>query len=118
MTRSPAVPKLTYTKVIGRRTSWNKPLYRISPGFELLGIQVPDEFETDRISAPRPVMWMLPKRHIDPAAVLHDYCRRHRHDMELWETDLVFLQAMYLCGVPEPWRTICWLAVRTNRSRG
>lgn len=82
-----------------------------------LKIEIPKGFETDLVSAPWWVRWALPLDHMKRPAILHDYIREHRPDIELWRTNLIFLEAMYADGTIEPARTLAWLAVRTNRNR-
>lgn len=82
-----------------------------------LKIIVPKGFVTDLVSAPRWARWMLPLEHMKRPAILHDYLREHRPDIELWRTNLIFLEAMYADNTNEPAKTLAWLAVRTNRNR-
>lgn len=78
---------------------------------------VPAGFRTDLVSAPWWARWFLPLRHLAVAALVHDVLRRLYPDLPLGVIDALMLLVMIETGVPEPWRTIVWLSVRTNNNR-
>lgn len=89
--------------------------------FGLLGtdgptVTVPAGFETDGPSVP---WWALPFIQVGSmvrAAALHDYLQTQDW-LKPWETDLAFLAALGAEGVPEPQRSIVYLAVRWRTAR-
>lgn len=85
-----------------------------APGLTIL---IPAGFETDLVSAPGLARPLMPLHHLAAAALVHDWLRRHRPDLSLEQIDALMLLVMVETGVPEPWRTIVWLSVRTNNNR-
>lgn len=107
----------------GRRIQGRK-VYRVVRSFtyrtgprEGVPITIPAGFETDLVSAPWYLRWALPLKHMMLAAIVHDYARKHCDDILTEETDVIFLEAMYDCRVREPYKTLSWLAVRSNNNR-
>ena len=101
----------------------SRPLYRASawryasPTIAGLVVEIPDGFLTDLVSAPWWGRWLLPLRHLAVAALVHDRLRRDHPHLSLEAIDALMLLVMIETGAPEPWRTIVWLAVRTNNNR-
>lgn len=101
----------------------SRPLYRASawryasPTIDGLVIEIPDGFLTDLVSAPWWARPFMPLRALAVAALIHDWLRRMAPHLPLEVIDALMLLAMIEIGVPEPWRTIVWLAVRTNNNR-
>lgn len=102
-----------------------RPIYRVKESFFYevgfigsgLKIEIPAGFESDLVSAPWWCAWLLPLDHMKRPAILHDYLREKRPDIELWRTNLIFLEAMYADRTIEPAKTLAWLATRTNKNR-
>ena len=84
------------------------------PGFVVI---VPAGLHTDLVSAPWWGCWLLPLRHLAVAALVHDALRRLVPDLPLEIIDALMLLAMIETRVPEPSRTVVWLAVRTSNTR-
>lgn len=104
---------------IGRTRKWfGRPIYRTTAEIPLGdGTVIPAGFETDLVSSPAVVKWLLPNDHLEIPAIKHDFRRKHRPDLSLWKTDLAFLDDMHDANVAEPARTLCWLATRLNKNR-
>ena len=80
------------------------------------GIEVPAGFETDGPSVPFFLLPFLPVGAMYRTAAVHDFLRQAT-DLPLYVTDLIFAEALGTDGVREPYRTLAYLGVRTNRSR-
>jgi len=91
-------------------------IYRAGP-FGGGEISIPAGFETDLVSAPWYLRWALPLKHMMLPAIVHDYARKFCLGITTSGTDLIFLEAMYDCRVREPYKTLSWLAVRSNNNR-
>jgi hypothetical protein len=99
---------------IGRTSKYfGRPIYRLLEDYE----EIPAGFETDLVSAPFIIKWLLPNDHMKLPAIKHDYRRKHRPDLPLEVTDILFLTDLYVAGVPFIKRLICFLAVRSNNRR-
>ena len=97
---------------IGRTSKFlGRPTYRLLEAID----DIPAGFETDLVSAPSLVKWLLPNDHMRIPAIKHDYRRKLGQDLE--ETDILFLLDMYKAGVPFLTRLICFLSVRNNNRR-
>lgn len=102
-----------------------RPVYRTQgrlryeAGFSGSGLvfEVPENYETDLVSAPWVVKWLMPVKSMRRPAILHDYLRASRFDLELWRTDLIFLEAMCAEGVSVFWRLASYLAVQISNTR-
>lgn len=123
MRNRPSMPALV--KIPGRVGGWrifgfvlgSRPLYASSQEFRYGGARIPAGFTTDLVSAPWFARPFMPLRHLAACALYHDYLLRMRPDLSLRTCDARFLVAMKFFGVPQPWRSICYGAVRTNRNR-
>ena len=75
-------------------------------------IIIPAGFSTDLASIPRCFRWVVPDdAEAGAAAVVHDYLYRTGACTRA-EADAIFLEAMYLTGVPMVRRFVIWAAVR------
>lgn len=77
-------------------------------------IEVPAGTETDGASVPR-VFWTVfePFGEYFGAAVIHDFLYSPaNHEFDRWESDIIFKEAMYNCGVPWHKREPIYHAVR------
>ncbi len=76
---------------------------------------VPAGFRTDLTSVPRPFRWLID---VDgdhaPAAVLHDYHRRHSELINASDADGVFRRVLHELGTSAPRRWLMWAAVRVS----
>lgn len=99
------------------RVFFGRPVYRTLTDVTFADYVVPAGFETDFVSAPAIVRWALPLKAMCLAAILHDFLRKVRLEVPLWKTNTRFLEELYVQDVPEPFRTLAWLAVRTNHNR-
>lgn len=99
-------------------------IYRLSGGFGYrsrvvpgVSLWVPAGFETDLVSAPWQVRWLLPVEAMAFAAVVHDYLRSQRHDLHPEVVDLVFREVMIASGVSKICAELAYQAVRANNNR-
>lgn len=119
----PNCPRLIKTgKRLGGFQIWKwrfatRPEYETDEDFEHDKIKVPRGFKTDLVSAPWYLRPFMPLRHMAVPALLHDILRRFFLDMHIDETDRRFYRYMKECGVPQPYRTLAYWAVRTNKNR-
>ncbi len=76
---------------------------------------VPVGFRTDLTSVPRPCRWLIDVGgdHA-PAAVLHDYHRRHPELINASDADGVFRRLLDELAVSAPRRWLMWAAVRVS----
>ena len=103
---------------------FTRPVYEVaehwtyrSRAVPALVIVIPAGFRTDLVSAPWWARWFLPLLHLAIAALVHDWLRENGHTLSLEEIDVLMLLVMTDTGVPDPSRTLVWLAVRTNNNR-
>lgn len=118
-----ALPTLIKTGVrvggfkVGPWRLGSRPVYEVGEEFTHDGITVPKGFKTDLVSAPWFLRPFMPLQHMAVPAILHDILRRLFLWLSLQETDKRFRRYMRDFGVAQPWRTLAYWGVRTNRSR-
>lgn len=106
-------PWRLFTRPVYRASGWRFASLSIAG----LVVEVPEGFLTDLVSAPWWARPFMPLRHLAVAALIHDRLRQAYPHLSLEAIDALMLLVMIETGVPEPWRTIVWLAVRTNNNR-
>lgn len=122
-TGRPNPPRLIKTGVriggfcIGPWRFATRPEYETDEEFEYDGIRVPKGFKTDLVSAPWFLRPFMPLKHMAIPAILHDILRRLFPWLSCKETDKRFRRYMKEFGVAQPWRTLAYWGVRTNKNR-
>lgn len=95
----------------------SRPVYRLAVDVDYGDYIVPAGFETDFVSAPWPVRWLLPLKGMCLAAILHDWLRVFALWLSLAQTDRRFRRELIRRGVFIVTAWLCWLCVRTNNNR-
>lgn len=95
----------------------SRALYTLSDLIDYGDYIVPAGFETDFVSAPWWIRWLLPLKGMCLAAILHDYLRRLVLSLSLAETDERFRVELVRQGVNRILAWLCRWAVWTNHNR-